>query len=214
MPAKRTYNVKVAKDFIVLSGICFFLGLWAVKDAWFTSDKVLKKHPVTVEVSFEIDGTLGKINVGVGDSIGEGRVLAELRRTRMKGSFESAKKEYTAAKNEHTLMQEALRNAQNNGASAGGVADIKESVTRAKSAMEADLETLGEIRAKMNSTELIAPVKGEIKNVHVVVHDQVKAGEVVMVIDPKDHFYLFNKSLAIFSFIAFFVFLALHLFAS
>jgi hypothetical protein len=44
-------------------------------------------------------------------------------------------------------------------------------------------------------------------------YSQVKAGDPVLVIDPKDHFYLFNKSLAIFSFMAFWVFLAIHLLA-
>ena len=35
----------------------------------------------------------------------------------------------------------------------------------------------------------------------------------VFLIDPQDHFYLFNKSLAIFSFVVFWVFLAVHLMA-
>jgi hypothetical protein len=52
-----------------------------------------------------------------------------------------------------------------------------------------------------------------VKEVLAGTYGQVEAGETVMLIDPKDHFYLFNKSLAIFSFIAFWVFLGIHIFA-
>jgi hypothetical protein len=45
-------------------------------------------------------------------------------------------------------------------------------------------------------------------------YDTVAAGQTVIVIEPKQGFYLFNKSLAIFSFVAFWVFLALHILTS
>lgn len=214
MPAKRTYNVKAVKDFLVLAGVFFFLCLWAIKDAWYPSPKVLKKHPTTIEASFEVGGTVGKIHVAAGDSIGEGQVLAELRRTKMQVDFEEAKKEFTEAKNKHTLMQAALDNAEKNGATDESLAEIKKSVAVSQEAMDAALEKVGEIRTRMDSTELLASSKGEVLEVLAPVHSQVDAGETVLVIDPKDHFYLFNKSLAIFSFIAFWIFLALHLLAS
>ncbi|MCK4564125.1 MAG: hypothetical protein KAU94_05590 [Verrucomicrobia bacterium] len=214
MPAKRTYNVRVQKDFIVLAGVFFFLCLWAVKDAWYPSDKVLKKHPHSVKVSFETAGTVGKVHVGVGDSIGEGQLLAELRSTKMEVDFEAAKKKYTAAKNKYALTQEALGNAVNNGATDDEIAEIKDSVVRTKAAMDASLKRVGEIRVALDSTGLLTPTKGEIMEVLVSPHSHIEAGETAMVIDPKDHFYLFNKSLAIFSFIAFWVFLSLHLLAS
>lgn len=214
MPTKRTYNVKAVKDFLVLAGVFFFLCLWAVKDAWYPSPKVLKKHPTTIEASFEAGGTVGKVNVAVGDSVGEGQVLAELRRTKMKVDFEAAKKEYTEAKNKHTLMQVALGNAEKNGATDESLAEIKDSVILSKEAMDTALARVGKIRTTMDSTELISTTKGEVKEVLASTHSRVEAGEAVLIIDPKDHFYLFNKSLAIFSFIAFWVFLALHMLAS
>src|SRR6056300_1555905 len=69
MPVKRKYNTKGTKDFIVLAGIFFFLCLWAIKDAWYPSPKVLKDHPRRVEVAFPVDGTIKEFNVVVGDSI-------------------------------------------------------------------------------------------------------------------------------------------------
>ncbi len=214
MPSKRTYKVRVSKDFIVLSGFFFFLCLWAVKDAWFTSEKVLKKHPLSVEVSFETAGTVGQLYVGVGDAVGEGQLLAELRRTRMQLDLDAAKKEYTEAKNKHALMQEAARNAEENGASDGGIAEIKDSVVRAKTAMDSALKKMKESNNKMDASKLTAPTKGEIMEVYAASNRHIEAGATALVIDPKDHFFLFNKSLAIFSFFAFLVFLALHLLAT
>jgi len=211
MPAKRTYKVRVAKDFIVLAGIFFFLCLWAVKDAWYPSDKVLNKHPRLVEVSFETAGSVGQVHAGVGDSIGEGQLLAELRSTRMEVEFTAAKKEYTEAKNTHALMQEALRDAEKKGGSVEEITELRNSEIQAKTAMDATLQRVGKIRASIDSAELVAPTKGKIMEVRVVSHGQIAAGQTAFVINPQDHFYLFNQSLAIFSFVSFWVFLGLHL---
>ena len=211
MPAKRTYKVRVAKDFIVLAGIFFFLCLWAVKDAWYPSDKVLKKHPRLVEVSFETAGSVGQVHAGIGDSVGEGQLLAKLRSTRMEVEFTAVKKEYTEAKDKYALMQEALRDAMENGVSAEGITELRNSKTQAKTAMDAALQHVGKIRASIDSAELVAPTKGKIMEVRVVPHGQIVAGQTAFVINPQDHFYLFNQSLAIFSFVSFWVFLGLHL---
>jgi len=213
MPAKRKYNVKGTKDFIVLAGIFFFLCLWAVKDAWYPSPKVLEKHPEEVTVAFEVAGSIGQLHVAEGDSIGEEQVLAELHHAKIQEKFDTAKKEYSDAKNQHTLMDEALRNAVKNGASSEGIAELKQGRLDAQTAMDSALEEVNDIREKLDATELRAPGKGVVKEVLVSLHAQVEAGETVIAIDPRDHFYLFNKSLAIFSFIAFWVFLGVHILA-
>lgn len=214
MPSKRTYKVRVSKDFIVLAGAAFFFCLWAIKDGWYPSDKTLKKHPLSVEVSFETAGTVGQLYVGVGDAVGEGQLLAELQRTRMQLDLDTAKKEYTAAKNKHALMQEAARNAEKNGASDAGIAEIMDSGVRAKTAMDSALKKMKENNDKMDASKLTAPTKGEIMEVYAAHSRHIEAGATALVIDPKDHFFLFNKSLAIFCFFAFWIFLALHLFAT
>ena len=213
MPVKRTYNIKGTKDFLVLSGIFFFLCLWAVKDAWYPSPNVVKKHPMEVAVSFDTAGSIGKLHIEEGDTIGEGQLLAELGRSKLKMEFDLAKKEYTERKNKSTLLQKALANAVRNGASDEGIAELEEGVVQANLAMDEALAQVGSIRSAMDASELRAPTKGEIKQILAKTHGQVAAGENVLIIDPKDHFYLFNKSLAIFSFIAFWVFLGLHILA-
>ncbi len=213
MSAKRKYNVRGTKDFIVLAGIFFFLCLWAVKDAWYPSPKVVEKHPMEVNLSFETAGSVGQLHVAEGDSVGETQVLAELRRVKMMEEFDVSKKAYSEAKNKHTLMDEALRNAVKNGASSEGIAELKQSRIDAQAAMDATLEKVNATRAKLDSTELQSSCKGVVKQVLVSLHAHVEADETVIVIDPKDHFYLFNKSLAIFSFFAFWIFLGIHILA-
>lgn len=210
MAARRKYNVKGTKDFIVLAGIFFFLCLWAIKDAWYPSPKVLEKHPLTVSVSFETTGSIGHLYVKKGDSIGEEQLLADLRRVEIEQNLESSKKTYSAAKDEYTLADEALRNAVKSSASSEEIAGLKQNRINAQAAMDSALEQVTVMRARIDSTELHAPTKGIVQEVLVSVHDQVKAGDTVMVIDPADHFYVFNKSLAIFSFIVFWLFLGIH----
>ena len=68
MPVKRKYNIKGTNDFLVLALILFFLCLWAIKDAWYPSAKVLKKHPREVVAAFDARGSVGEILVDVGDA--------------------------------------------------------------------------------------------------------------------------------------------------
>jgi multidrug resistance efflux pump len=212
MPAKRSYNIKGTNDFLVLGLIFFFLGLWAIKDAWFPSDKVLKNHPVEVVASFDVHGSVEKVLVNQGDSIIEEQVLAELRTDRMKVDYEEAKDAYTKAKNKYTMMTVAFQNAKE-GASEQGVSDIQERTAVAKTAMNEALAKVEELRNSIDSSELKSSTKGKVLEVLVAEHTVVEPGTAVMRIDPKDHFYLFNKSLAIFSFFAFWIFLAIHILA-
>ena len=214
MAARRKYNVKGTKDFIVLAGIFFFLCLWAIKDAWYPSPKVLKKHPLTLNASFETGGSIGSIYVEEGDSIAESQILAELRRVEIEEDLEASKKAYSAAKAEYNLADEALRNAVKKGASSEIIAGFKQKRIDMQTAMDSALEQVNSARTRIDTSELQSPDKGVVLDILVSVHDQVAAGETVMVIDPADHFYLFNKSLAIISFIAFWLFLGIHILTS
>lgn len=213
MPAKRKYNIKGTNDFLVLAGIFFFLCLWSIKDAWYPSEKVLKKHPMEVYAAFETAGSVDKVLVSVGDSVSEKQVLATLRRDRMSVEYNEAKKTYTDAKKKHAMMELASKNASANGASDEGLLEIEKSLSVAEKDMSASLSSVNKLRVAMDASDLRASDKGRVKEVRVFTHTMVEAGETAIVIDPKDHFYLFNKSLAIFSFFAFWVFLAIHILA-
>lgn len=209
--AKRKYAVKGTNDFLVLGAIFFFLCLWAVKDAWFPGAKVLKKHPHEVVASFEVAGTIEKVLVNVGDTIGKEQVIAKLRSDRVSVEYDKAKGVYTETNKKHTLMEVALKNLREGGGSDEGIAEREESLGEAKIALDAALVTVNDLRLKLDSSDLKAPDKGKILEVRVETHTMVEAGDAVLVIEPADHFYVFNKSLAIFSFIGFWVFLAVHI---
>ncbi len=213
MPSKRKYNVKGTNDLLVLAAIFFFLGIWAIKDAWFPSDKVLKKHPSEIVASFSTAGSVEKVFVRAGDSIGEKQVLAKLRTDKVNLDYEAAKAAYTESKKQFAILNQDFKKAAENGISSEGIATFEEQLKVAKAAQEESLAKVTELRAVIDASELLAESKGAIKEIKIETHSMVKADEAVMIIDPKDHFYLFNKSLAIFSFFAFWVFLAIHILA-
>lgn len=265
MPAKRKYNIKGTNDFLVLALIFFFLCLWAIKDAWYPSDKVLKKHPREIVAAFGVSGSVAEVLVSEGDSVGEKMVLAKLRSTQIQEEFDAAKAEYTEAKKKHAVMELALKNANKNGASDDGLANIEASVAEAKEAKDAIYAKVQELKLALDNSELKSPAKGKVSEILVKTHSMVKTmpaekggvvtigkegavsvagddgevsefmapegmtciiknegsvkegavmfSDVAIRLDPKDHFYLFNKSLAIFSFFAFWVFLAVHILA-
>ena len=214
MPAKRTYNVRASKDFLVLAGIFFFLCLWAIKDGWDPSDKVLKKHPRIVEIPFETSGSVGEIYVEVGDSISKDKLLAELLKSKMQDDFETSKKEYAVVKEKHSALQDVLIDAKKGGSSLEELTEIKGSVLVEKKAMKIALKKVEEARSMLKNADLLSPTEGKVKEVRASFHRPIEKGEVAFIVDPEDHFYLFNKSLAIFSFLAFWTFLAFHLFAT
>jgi multidrug efflux pump subunit AcrA (membrane-fusion protein) len=178
------------KDFIVLAGIFFFLCLWAVRDAWFPTPKVLRDHPQRVEVSFPVDGTIKLFHVAVGDSIAspkdghEPTLLASLNDLVLQEQFDKKKAEYVAledgAPEKEALLEEVV-------------------------ALKNQLEHL-----TVHCPELGKEKGGTVSELLVSRYDKVKAGQPVLVIVPNKGFYLFNKSLAIISFIAFWVFLGIH----
>ncbi|WP_372794182.1 hypothetical protein [Pontiella sp.] len=213
MPSKRRYNVKGTNDFIVLAAIFFFLCLWAIKDAWYPSEKVLKKHPLEVVAAFEADGSVEKVYVSVGDAVAEEQLLAKLRTDKFAVEYEKAKTDYTEKKKKFAMMDHARKNAEKNGVSENGYAEIIAGMETAQSAMNEALRVVTDLKAQMDASVLKTPSKGVVKEVKMETHTLVKAGDPVVVINPKDHFYLFNKSLAIFSFFAFWIFLAIHILA-
>lgn len=213
MPAKRKYNVKGTNDFLVLGAIFFFLCLWSIKDAWFPSPKVLKKHPLEIQASFETAGSVEKIFVKVGDPVGEEQQLAKLRTDRMTVEYDEAKKTYTEANKKQAKLEFDSKTAMKTGASEAEVSKTQERLAEAKVVTDEALATVTALRMSIDSAVLLSPSKGEVKEIKVGTHSMVGVGDTVITLDPKDHFYLFNKSLAIFSFLAFWVFLAIHILA-
>ncbi len=213
MPAKREYNVKGTNDFLILAAIFFFLCLWAVKDAWFPSEKVLKKHPLKVDVVFAVSGTVKDVKVGVGDPVGENELLAELRSDRVAVEYDKAKEAYTEAKNKHMELEKELAQGSGSAGSSDAAPDLQTRLETSQQTMDEALANVEELRNVLDSSELKAPSKGTVQKVLIAPHTMVAAEQTAFIINPKDHFYTFNKSLTVFSFILFWVFLAVHILA-
>ncbi len=213
MPAKRQYRVKGTNDFLILAAIFFFLCLWAIKDAWMPSEKVLKKHPMTIDAAFAVAGTVQDVKVTTGQSVAENQVLAVLRSDRTAVAYETAKTAFAEARKQRAQQVGEIKTLSESGASAEGLAAAREKLDLYQQEMDALLAEVNQLRSDLDAAELKSPSKGMVQQVLVTPHSMVEAEQVAIVIDPKDHFYLFNKSLTVLSFILFWTFLALHILA-
>jgi multidrug resistance efflux pump len=172
---------------------------------------VLKKHPLEVQAAFEIPGMVASLHVSEGDSVGETQILAKLRDVEIEEKFEDVQEVYLSARDAYAAADEALRKAVKSDVAGDGMEELKQRRMEAKTTMDSALQQVNELRAKLDAASLSSPGSGVVQDVRVMVHDHVEAGDVIMVIDPQDHFYTFNKSLAILSFIAFWIFLGIHI---
>lgn len=78
--------------------------------------------------------------------------------------------------------------------------------------MVAENEVLGELHALADgkAQRLRAPAKGQVMEISARQGETVSAGQPVCRIDPKDHFYLFNKSLTLLSMLGALICLWIH----
>lgn len=200
MAAKRNYNIKGTKDFLVLAVVFFFLCIWAVIDAWFPTQSTLKRRPQRVEVAFEESGVIKKMHVDVGSQVSPpeekraATLIAELRSIELDEELENFRQ----------ASDEARQQSQS------GDAEAAQKLIELRG-------QISDVLAKLEAKKLYTPEMGKEKDgtvIEVLVgrHDYVEAGQPVVVIKPNSHFYVFNISLAIFSFIAFWVFLLIHIF--
>ena len=69
---------------VVFSFYCVFE---YTKDGWFPSDKVMKKHPHTIPITFNQDGFIKQINVKENDVIKDKQVIAVLDKNEAEAIF-------------------------------------------------------------------------------------------------------------------------------
>lgn len=190
MPRKRVYKVRGTNDFLVLAVIFLFLGIWGFKDGWFPSKGVLKKHPLEMTVYAEIDGVVDTIRVKEGE-----QVLPP------------------TDKDLPTLMVEL--NMDSLDAKIAQKQQLLEAAEGpSRSALLKEIAALDEQRDlyQIHCPKLGKEHNGKVAKLLVEELGTVQAGDPVAVIYPNTHFYLFNKSLTVFSALAFLVFMVLHLF--
>ncbi|QHI70608.1 hypothetical protein [Tichowtungia aerotolerans] len=196
MAKSRFDRVKGTKDFLVAGVICIFLCLWAIRDAWFPTKKVLEKHPLTYPVTVAVSGVVKHIPVNVGDSVAGSAPLLTLQTRAYEEAVEAAEEAYKDVQGEEKdVLLEKLN-----------------ALVQARENLKATTVACSDFMLKTTHGE--DPLQGKVLEILAEPATEVEAGETVMLIQPKDTFYIFNKTLAVFSFILAAVFLFFHRVAS
>jgi len=194
--AKNRFNrIKGTKDFLVMAVFCTFLCLWSVRDAWFPTKKVLEKHPLSVEVAMKVPGVIKSLPIKLGEEFAGDVALATIYDESYRKALTRAEDEFAAAKEAHSGVEEAL-----------------EKVFSAREELRAC--TLRNTDIMIETSHGEDALQGKVLENLVTRSMPVEAGEPIILIQPKDTFYMFNKSLAILSFFGLIVSLFFHRVAS
>ncbi len=196
--ARRRFSIKGTKDFLVLAVFCAALCVWSIRDAWFPTKKILKKHPREIAVAFTVPGVVERVAVSEGYEITGKTLLAKL---------------YDESYRVKVLKAEAA---------------VKAAKSEESPDLEAKMTELQQAHADMNACTLEntdpslmrttshgeEPLRGRVLRVLVGPATKVEAGEPVLVVKPVDTFYMFNKTLAVLTFLGLLVALFFHWIAS
>ncbi len=183
MTRKRKHDVKGTNDFLIWAVVLFALGIWAVRDGWYPSQAKQEKYPQRVPIAFETTGAVSEVLVRPGQEVKAGETLARL---------------------DDTVVRRDL-------------VEAEAALEAAASDPEGDRETLVRLRRQVESIqktqlqhELRAPESGLIREVHISPRDEAEVEAPAVILDPRHHFYPFNKSLAVLSLIGAVVCLGIH----
>lgn len=194
--AKGRFNVKGTKDFLVGAVFFAFLCLWSIRDAWFPTQKVLEKHPLSVPVAMDVSGVVESVGVDVDDEVEGKMLLVKLIPDSYQKAVDAAKKEFDKAEAEKNVDAEEKLNA----------------LLEAREKLKAC--TLYNTDRTMTTSHGEEALRGVVLEVVAPPATYVKAGDPVLRVRPQDTFYAFNKSLAVISFIGMIVMLIFHRIAS
>ena len=189
--AKGRFNVKGTKDFLVMAVFCAFLCLWSVRDAWFPTKKVLEKHPQSIVVAMEVSGVIKSLPMQPGEEFGGDVILAVIYDDLYREALTTAEAEFFTAKETRVGVDAAL-----------------EKVLFAREELKAC--TLRNTDITLTTSHGEDTLHGTLLEHLVKRATHVDAGEPVLLVQPKDTFYQFNKSLALLSFLGFVTALIFH----
>jgi hypothetical protein len=194
--AKGRFNIKGTKDFIVAAVFCAFLCIWSIRDAWFPTEKVLKKHPREIAVSFKVPGVVKHVAVQPGDEVKGKVVLASLYDDAYHAKVTEAEAAFDAAKvSKDSAVEQKL-------------------AVLMKAREDFDNCTVENTDVTWMTTHGEEALRGVVVRIVATPATQLEAGAPVLTIAPVDTFYVFNKTLAILTFIGMIVSLIFHRIAS
>lgn len=184
MARDRFKKIKGTKDFLVLAVACGCICLWAIRDAWFPTEKILKKHPQEFQVTSSVAGVVQNIPVRVGDEVKGSMPLLILGSQYYEEAVAAAEEAYKAAV--ETKDKEQIK------------AKLDDLVV-AKEKLQATIIRCTDFILETTHGE--DPLHGKVLEILVDPAAPVDAGQTVLIIQPGDTFYIFNKTLAILTFL-------------
>jgi hypothetical protein len=193
----RLKKVKGTKDFLVAAVACGFICLWAIRDAWFPTEKILKRHPLEFAVTNKVSGVVTDIPVKVGDEVKGAAPLIVLSSKHHEEAVAEAEEAYKAAveTKDKGLIKEKL--------------DL---LVEARENLKATTIRAGDFILKTTHGE--DPLHGNVLEILVNPATHVEVGETLMIIRPADTFYIFNQTLAVLTLVGMIVALFFHRLAS
>lgn len=196
MAKNRFTKIKGTKDFLVLAVVCAFLCAWSIRDAWFPTKKILKKHPLEFAVTSNVPGVVQSIPVKIGHQIEGMEILVQLAPSRYQKTVDEADAAWQAAKEAGD---------PDAGAKLSAVYKARENLLAC---------AIRNTDFKLTTTHGEDVLRGKVFKILVKPAASVDVGDVLMVVEPKDTFYIFNKTLAMLTFFGTFVGLFFHRVAS
>ncbi len=196
MAQNRFTKIKGTKDFLVVAVVCVFLCLWSIRDAWFPTQSILKKHPLTYPVVSKTSGVVQSVPVQVGQKINGSMVLVELATSSHQRAVDEAEAAYAAAKESEAP-------------------DKSEKLAVLHRAKEALLACrIRNTDFTLETTHGEEALNGKVLEIFARPATPIEAGEVLMTVEPHDTFYIFNKTLAVLTFLGAGIALFFHRIAS
>jgi len=194
--AKGRFQIQGTKDFLILAVFCGFVCLWAIRDAWFPTKKVLKKHPQVVPVAMNVPGVIQSLPLKPGAEIHGETILAVIydepyRKALTKATLEFKKASETRDPSIDQKLEALLAARENLRACTLKNTDVTLSTSHGE-----------EVLRGVFLEYLVQPAT------------RVEAGEPVLSVRPKDTFYQFNKTLTVLSFLGFVASFVFHRIAS
>jgi len=194
---QRFKKIKGTKDFLVAAVACGFICLWAIRDAWFPTEKILARHPLEFTVTNRVPGVVKSVSVEVGDEVKGAMPLVVLNSQPFQEAVAEAEEAYKAAV--ETKDEEQIR----------AKLDL---LVQAKKNLKATTVRAGDYI--LETTHGDDPLHGTVLEIPVEPASYVDTGEPVMIIRPADTFYIFNQTLAVLTFFGMIAALIFHRIAS
>ncbi len=182
MAVKGRFNIHGTKDFMVAAVFCGFLCIWSIRDAWFPTEKILKKHPQEIPVAFKVHGVVKHIALQPGEEINGKVVLASLYDEGYRAKVAEAEAVFEDAKKNKDPAVE------------GKLAVLRQARDDLAACI---VENTDVIWMTTHGEDIL---RGKVVRILVQPGAQIAAGSPVLTVNPVDTFYMFNKTLAVLTF--------------